>query len=288
MSPGVLAGIGLALALAGLVLGLWPRASGIPADPGDPPEAGTARPPRPGMGRWRAGWIGGSGAAALVAVAATGWPVAGLLVLVAALLGPRALAGSRRPDVIRHVEAIAVWTELLRDTLAAASGLGQAIVATAPLAPDAIRRPVDRLADRLVSGVALEAALIDLAADLDDRSGDVVVAALLLAARARASRLTELLGALAESMRDEVNMRLRVEAGRASARSGVRTIVVFSGIFAALLALFGRGYLAPFGSPAGQVVLSAVVLVYASALVLMFRLVRARPSTRMFSSEGVP
>ena len=39
--------------------------------------------------------------------------------------------------------------------------------------------------------------------------------ALILASTARAQRLVDLLGALAESMREEIAMRLRVESGRA-------------------------------------------------------------------------
>ena len=73
--------------------------------------------------------------------------------------------------------------------------------------------------------------------EIADPSADLVVCALTLAASARAQRLVDLLGALAGSMREEVAMRLRVESGRASARSGVRTIIVFSAGFVALLAL---------------------------------------------------
>ena len=66
------------------------------------------------------------------------------------------------------------------------------------------------------------------------------------------------LQALAESTREEVSLRLRVETSRASVRSGVRTVVVFSVAFAAGLAVFARSYLAPFGSATGQLVLLAV------------------------------
>ena len=102
----------------------------------------------------------------------------------------------------------------------------------------------------------------------------------MLAAAARAQRLVELLGALAEAMREEVAMRLRVESSRASARSGVRTITLFSVGFAGLIALVARAYLAPFGSASGQLALVLAGTLEAAGIVLMMRLVRVPPSPR--------
>ena len=45
---------------------------------------------------------------------------------------------------VARIEAVAGWTEMLRDTTSAAAGLEQAIAATAPLAPEAIRPPSPR------------------------------------------------------------------------------------------------------------------------------------------------
>ena len=62
---------------------------------------------------------------------------------------PRVLG--RDPEHARRVariEAVATWTEMLRDTLSAAAGLEQAILATAPLAPVAIRGEITELAAR--------------------------------------------------------------------------------------------------------------------------------------------
>jgi Flp pilus assembly protein TadB len=169
---------------------------------------------------------------------------------------------------------VAVWTELLRDTLTASAGLAQAIVATAEVAPDEVRLPVSHLADRIMSGVSMDEALRLFAREVDDPSAADVVSALRLAATSRAQRLVELLGALAESTRDEVTMRLKVEASRASARSGVRTVIVFSIGFVVLLMLVARSYLAPYGSLSGQLVLVIVGACYAAGLALMVRLVR--------------
>ncbi|MBV8480909.1 MAG: pilus assembly protein TadB, partial [Actinobacteria bacterium] len=64
----------------------------------------------------------------LVVAALTRWPVGG--VLAAALAGSwHTLFGHRSSSdaEILRIEAIASWTEMLRDTMAAASGLEQAI-----------------------------------------------------------------------------------------------------------------------------------------------------------------
>jgi Flp pilus assembly protein TadB len=163
---------------------------------------------------------------------------------------------------------------LLRDTLAAASGLSQAIVATAPLAPPQIAKEVGVLAARLSNGVPGPDALRMFADEVADPDADLVVCSLILAATARAQNLVDLLGSLAAAMREEVAMRLRVESGRASARSGVRTIVLFSVGFAALLLLVARSYLEPFGTSTGEMVLLVAAAFDAAGVLVMLRLVR--------------
>jgi Flp pilus assembly protein TadB len=217
---------------------------------------------------------------ALIVGTVTRWPVAALLAAVAAFLLPGALKSTSSRNLTRRTEAVAVWTELLRDTLSASAGLAQSIVATASVAPDEIRWCVTTLADRIMSGVPMDDALRMFAIDVDDPSAEEVVCALRLAASSRAQRLVDLLGALADSTRDEVSMRLRVEASRTAARSGVRTVVCFSLGFVALLTIVARSYLAPFGSIAGQLVLVLVGALYAAGLVLMVRLVRPPSSPR--------
>ena len=117
---------------------------------------------------------------------------------------------------------------MLQGTLAASAGLGQAIIATAELSPAPIRPATEQLAAQIQAGVHPREALLQFAEEVGDPCADRVVCSLLLAFTARAQRLGELLGALAESTREEVALRLRVETSRASVRSGVRTVVVFS------------------------------------------------------------
>jgi len=204
----------------------------------------------------------------------TRWPAAGLLAAAATFALPSFLRSTAARDSTRRTEAVAVWTELLRDTLTGSAGLAQAIVATAGIAPEELRPPVVHLADQISSGVPIDGALRRFADEVDNPSAHQVVCALRLAATSRTQRLVELLGALADSTREEVTMRLRVEASRASARSGVRTVLGFSMGFVALLTVVARSYLSPFGSVTGQFVLLLVGLLYAVGLTLMVRLVR--------------
>jgi len=223
----------------------------------------------------------------LLCVILTRWPVAGVLGALAAATLPGSLRRIVPGAQSRRTEAVASWTELIRDSLAASAGLAQAIVVTAPSAPTAIRPHVGALASRLTSGVSLESALRSFAVEVDDPAAEFLVCALLLAATAHGQRLVDVLTALAASMRDDVSMHLRVDASRASARSSVRTVVLFSVGFACALALVAHSYLSPFGSAVGQLVLAIVGVCYGVGLALMVRMVRPIPQSRLLEIEGV-
>lgn len=226
--------------------------------------------------------VGLAVAAAVAAVMATGWVVGGLLAGLAVAFLPQVLgrdtAHARR---VAHVEAIATWTEMLRDTLSAAAGLEQAILATSSLAPVAIRAEVAELALRIQQGQRLAPALRALAAQLGDPTGDLVIAALVLAAEHRAQHLGELLGSLALAARDQASMRLRVEAGRARTRTSVRVIVGTTLAFAALVVVLNRSYLAAYDSASGQLVLAAIGGLFAGGFTWLARIARVREPDRV-------
>jgi Flp pilus assembly protein TadB len=199
----------------------------------------------------------------------------------AATIGLRGLRSDPARVVIARLEAIATWTEMLRDTLAGAAGLSQAIAATGRVAPAAIKMSVESLATRLAAGVAARDALMAFGTELADPSVDLVVATLCMATEQRAQRLGDLLGALAATTRNEIAMRLRIEASRASARTSIRTVAGFSVGFLALLAVLAHSYLAPFGTPTGQLVLAAVGALFGGGLWLMSRMARPQFATRL-------
>ena len=134
------------------------------------------------------------------------------------------MRGSERIGIAR-LEAMAVWTESLRDTIAGAVGLEQAIPATAVNAGAAIRPSLNLLVDRLRIREPLPDALMAFAEDIDDPSADVICAALVLNARLRGPGLRDVLTALAVSAREELDMRRRIEASRKSIRRSVQIVV---------------------------------------------------------------
>jgi tight adherence protein B len=254
---GAVVGLGLFL----VFLGLNPREPGPPA--------------RVAFAAWLRdrGWnrrevvvrAGATALAAVVSAVLTGWVVGATLVAVGCWFLPRVLG----PDVgharrVARIEAIATWTEMIRDTLSAAAGLEQAILATAPLAPAPVREEVAALATRLDRGVRLVPALRLLARDLADPTADLVVAALVIAAEQQARQLTDLLGALAATARERASMRMRVEAGRARSRTSVRVVVGTTTAFAVAVVLLNRPYLAAYDSVTGQAVLLGVGLLFAT------------------------
>lgn len=216
----------------------------------------------------------------------TRWPVAALLMAVAGFLAPSLLGGeAQRKAQLERVEGIAGWAEMLRDTMAGSGGLEQSIIATAGVSPPAIRREVLRLAARL-ERERLAPSLQEFADELDDPSGDLVVAALILAADKSPKRLGDLLGRLADSARDEVNMRLRVDAGRSRTRTSVRVITVFTTLFAAFLIMFNKQYLDPYDSPMGQLVLAFVGLCFGGAFTWLARSLRVPTEERFLVGDG--
>ena len=224
--------------------------------------------------------------AGVVAGAVTGWPVAALLT-GAAVLGLPSLFTERRAQamLVARIEAVAGWAEQLRDTMAAAAGLEQAIEASATTAPLPIRTEVLALAGRLERH-RLAPALRKFAEEVADPTCDLVVAALLLAAEHQAARLGDLLGTLATAAREEATMRLRVEAGRARTRASARLIAGVTVGFALFLAVFSRSYLAPFDSPVGQFVLLVVGALFAAAFVWLARMARPEQPARLLRPEA--
>lgn len=209
--------------------------------------------------RTSARWLAASVAAGLVAGLITGWVAGGILVVLAGWALPRVLGGNQEHTYrVARIEAIAAWTEMLRDTLAAAAGLEQAILATVDTAPEAIRDDVRELAVRIERGDRLPEALKEMADDLNDPTADLVISALVLASQHQARQLADLLGELAIEAREQVSMRLRVEAGRARTRTSVRVIVAATLVFAAGLVALNRGYLDPYDGAFGQVMLLLV------------------------------
>jgi tight adherence protein B len=233
------------------------------------------------------GRMAAAAAAGLLVAVLTRWPVAAVLAGAAWLYVPRVVAGGAAPADVARLEAVAAWAEMLRDTLAAAGGLQQSIVATAPIAPVAIRPELEELTERL-KREPLSASLRRLAQDLDDPTADLVVSALLLAADRSPRQLAPLLGTLAGQARAAVASRLRVEAGRARTRSSVRIITLVTIGFAFGLVLLNPSYVRTYGDAAGQLVLLVIGGLFAGGLSWIGRSAKAEQPVRLLTVGAAP
>lgn len=231
--------------------------------------------PRGGV-PWTQRWGRRAGLAlgvALVVLLLTRWPVAAIGGALLVVAGPSLFGGARaEQEASARIEGLAAWTESLRDTIAGAVGLEQAIPATVYASSPAIRPQLRMLVDRLRVRVPLAVALQRFADELDDPSADLVVAALILNAKLRGPGLRAVLTSLSEAARAELDMRQRVAAGRSSTRRSAQIVMAFSLFVIVTLSLTNRTYVAPYGSPVGQLVLVVVAGCFAGGFWWMKRL----------------
>ena len=183
------------------------------------------------------------------------------------------------------VEAIASWTESLRDTISAAAGLEQAIIATENHCPRAINEPVQRLVASLRYGT-LEDALRRFADDIAHPSCDFVVAALITASTHHSRYLAQLLTHLAECSRSECELYIRIWVSRARTRTSVRIISGTILCFVLGLSLFNTTYLQPFFSREGALVLIMIAVSFGSSLYWMSLIARVETPGRLLANRA--
>ncbi len=254
--------------IAALLLGGLVGASAVLAVAGLRPAPASPRPLRVPVRPATA--AAGAAAAGIL----TGWPVLAVAVGAAVWWVPKPGAGRRhRRDQLERAEAVAAWTETLRDLVGAARGIEGAVLASVPIAPPAIAEEVAGLAGRLDHETAA-VVLGDFAAAIDDRTADLVAVVLRQAAEGQVRDVARLLGDLAGVAREEVARRRRDEAERARTRTSVRVVVVTTVATAGLLAVLNRRYFAVFGTGSGQVVLAAILATATAALAWLSRLGR--------------
>ena len=225
-------------------------------------------------------WLSIATVAGLVVGLVTRWPVAGIAVFAGVLVGPAALGGdAHRAREAATADAIATWADMLRDTMAGASGLEESLIQTAAVAPTAIRPQLEAFARRL-RHQPLDVTLDNLAMELDHSSADMVVAALAAAARLEARDLGPLLARLAEAIRGDVRMRSRIEIGRARIRTSARIAVGITAATVVFLYVFARHLLEPYNTVAGQGWLVVVMAVFFGAGVMLHRYSRLEAPER--------
>lgn len=283
----LLAALAGAMIVGGLLLGVY----GMIPRPVPPPK--PKRPPRSGrLVRWWRGlpaWQRWASIAALLAgiviMVTTGWVIA-VPVLPAAVLGlPALLMVTSADRQIARMDAIAEWTRNLAGVLTAGQGIEAAIQASLRSAPDAIRPEVGRLVGRMRSRWSTEQALRAYADELDDATGDLVCAALILGAARRGDGLARVLHDLAESVSADVRGRRMIEADRAKPRASARMVTLLS---VGALVFFGLGgrFFAPYSTPLGQLILLTLLTCYGLLLWWLRRMAEIQPASRFLGSHA--
>lgn len=216
--------------------------------------------------------------------ALTRWPVAGGLAVVVVLLWPKlARSGAIEKRSVARIEALANWTESLRDAAASESGLAQALPATLDGAPALLRRPLTNMVDAIALRTPLPIALADFADEVDDRGADKVVIALSLTAQQQTGDLKRVLTTLALNTRAELEMRRKVLTERNGVRRQANQVAIGLLALAGLQAVFLRGWVEPYSSWYGQIVLAVLAVVYVALLVRLQRLAAPEPHPRFLS-----
>jgi Flp pilus assembly protein TadB len=227
------------------------------------------------------------GALGLIVLLATGWLVVAVGVGLLAFFGKALFGGAAhgRAEVAR-LEGLASWTESLRDTIAGAVGLEQAIPASYNAAAPILKPPLGLLIDRLHTREPLPDALLKFGDDLNDPGADLILAALVLNARLRGPGLRDVLTALSQAAREEMDMRNRIEASRASTRRSVQIITILTLLVVFGLRFLNPDYVQPYDSFSGQIALSVVCAAFAGGFLWLRRLSKYDTARRFLDDRG--
>lgn len=228
-----------------------------------------------------------AGVAVLVA-AGTGWVVLVLVAPVVAVGLPRLLSATQEKEKIARLEAMEEWTRSLAGVLTGAgAGLTDALTSTLRAAPGPIRPQVELLVARLQARRDTESSLRAFADDLDDTTGDLIAAALILGAKETGAGLSRILDNLADSVADQVHMRRDIEAERNGPRSQARMLTI---IFSVCLAgfVFATKFGQFYRTPGGQVLLLIMVALFGMSLYWLRLSTLSKPTPRFLPASGPP
>lgn len=224
-----------------------------------------------------AGRLGAALAVGAVVLVLSRWPVLAAVAAGLTLVWRSLLHDERSAQERLRIEGIAKWLEDLRDTLRGSSvGAEEALEQVALRAPDAVRAPLATFVLRRRQGFRTEDALTDLADELAHPTSDAAIAAirLVVTGSAGSGRLFQTVTALAAAARDEVRARERVDRTRAVYRTSMTRLVVIAALLVGYLRLGAGDLLAPYGTPAGQVVLLLPLALWAGCILWLRSLCR--------------
>ena len=162
------------------------------------------------------------------------------------------------------------------------AGTGDSLLA--PGGGASLCEPLARLVDRLHTRVPMHEALRRFADDLDDPSADMIIAALIINSRLRGPGLRALLGALATSVREELDMRRKVNASAGPPGAACRSWSACPWPGARAWPCSTRPLSHGYDSSLGQLVLVVMVALYAAGSMWMRKLATFDMPERLLTS----
>lgn len=200
----------------------------------------------------------------------TGW-----LILIAVLpllaLGLPYLLILPKPRDIQLLEALDRWVRSLAVTLGTGKSITDAIRISRRTAPPLLADEINLLVTRLNNRWETRDALMRFADAIDSPDVDGVVAALILASSRGANGASVTLQALADSIQAQLKGRRVIEVERSKPYVVVRQVTVISLSTLVLVFLLSPNFFAPYRTPLGQTLLSALLIIYLASLLLMRR-----------------
>lgn len=236
--------------------------------------------------KWQNRWRHLVMAAAIVTLvvwAWTGWPVHGLLAGAAVLGFPFILnPGTAAVYRIDRLEALGQWLNHLAGVHTAGISLPQTIRASARNAPAPIAANVRALSERLRSGVEAHTAFALFADELADGVSDHVVLLFQSHAVYKGPGLSDALEKLAVTIHQQAADARDIEADRAKVRKSSRMVSVVISIVV-VGCMLNEGWSGWYQSPAGQIVLAVLGVMFAWTLSWLRRIARTKPDPRLLA-----
>lgn len=225
-----------------------------------------------------------------IVLSLTRWPIAAL---AAAVLvgGWRYLFASSHATVARRrLDAIAKWLEDLRDLQAGSNlDLAETLSQSATRAPKEIEPQLVDFSARVAHHVPLTEALVDLADDLDHPVADTAVASMVFAAgHASGSALGATFAQLADTARDELSARDRIDRMRVNFERSMRRMLAILAVLLVYLVVVAPEVLEPYRTPAGQAWMIVPIAIWGASLLWLRQLSRYERASRFVARERMP
>jgi tight adherence protein B len=239
----------------------------------------TRRPVGP-RGRRRDVVLAASLVAGFLITAVTGWVIA-LVLLPVLTLGLPYLLSAPKPRDVELLEAMDRWVRSLAATLATGRSITDAIRISLRTAPPLLVDELAVLVLRLNNRWETRDALVNFADALDSPDVDGVVAALMLATSRGTNGASVTLQALADSIQAQLKARRVIEVERSKPYVVVRQVTVISLLTLVGVFVLSPTFFEPYRTPLGQILLSALLVLYFGSLLLMRRKAAQRGRPRV-------